>query len=459
MHRTPEVLIVDDDPHIRQALASALSPSYAVRLAESGEEGLEQARRRKPDLVLLDLMLPQMGGLAVLRTLKKMSEDILVIIMSAYGQIQTAVQAVKLGAADYFEKPIDRERLLCEMEKILAARQPRKIPAREKIIGHSPALQRAWRLAEQFGPTDISILLQGETGTGKELFAQAIHQLSKRASGPLISIDCATVPEQLAESELFGYEQGAFTGASRGKPGNVSWAEGGTLFLDEIGALSPACQAKLLRLIEQRGYVPLGARDRRVHRLDARFISATNLPLRQATQKATFREDLYHRLTGLTIELPPLRERGDDLEPLVQHYLEQYRRQYHRPDVELSPACLDIFRSYAWPGNIRELQRVLAAAVIMADHEILPEHLPAHLGHPSVSLLPGPAPWLGALALDPAGPIDLKRVKEWAGREAEKHVIMEIQKRAGMNQQQLARVLGVDPKTLRSRLRELARHA
>ncbi len=459
MHQPPQVLIVDDDPHIRQALASALGPGYVVRLADSGEEGLEQARRRKPDLVLLDLMLPQMGGLAVLRALKKMSDDILVIIMSAYGQIQTAVQAVKLGAADYFEKPIDRERLLREMASILAARLPKKIPAREKIIGQSPALQRAWRLVEQFGPTDISILLQGETGTGKELFAQAIHQLSKRAGSPLVAIDCATVPEQLAESELFGYEQGAFTGASRGKPGTVSWAEGGTLFLDEIGALSPACQAKLLRLIEQRGYVPLGARDGRVRRLDARFLSATNLPLRQAIQKATFREDLYHRLTGLTIELPPLRERGADLEPLVHHYLEQYRRQYCRPDVELSPACLEIFRSYPWPGNLRELQRVLAAAVIMADGEVLPEHLPAHLRHAAASPPPGPAPWLGALALDRPGPIDLKRIKERAGREAEKQVILEIQRRGGMSQQELARVLGVDPKTLRSKLRELASHA
>ena len=459
MHQPPEVLIVDDDPHIRQALASALSPGYAVRLAASGEEGLEQSRRSKPDLVLLDLMLPQMGGLAVLRALKKMSDDILVIIMSAYGQIHTAVQAIQQGAADYFEKPIDQERLLDEVAKIVAARLPKKAPAREKIIGQSPAMQRAWRLAEQFGPTDIPILLQGETGTGKELFAQAIHQLSKRASGPLIAIDCATVPEQLAESELFGYEEGAFTGALKRKPGKVSWADGGTLFLDEIGVLSPACQAKLLRLIEQQSYIPLGARDGRLKRLDVRFISATNLPLRQAIQKAAFREDLYHRLNGLTIELPPLRDRGADLEPLVQHYLEQYRCQYHRPDLELSQPCMETFRSYAWPGNIRELQRVLAAAVIMADGEILPDHLPAHLRPAASPPAPGPASLLASQTFHPAGPIDLKRIKEWAGREAEKQVILEIQKRGCLSQQELARILGVDPKTLRSRLREIAGQA
>lgn len=459
MNQPPAVLIVDDDPEIRQMLASALKPGYSVRLASSGEEALAQSERLKPDLVLLDLMLPQMGGLAVLRALKHMSKEILVIMMSAYGQIHTAVEAIKMGAADYLEKPFDRDRLLAEIAKTLAARIPKKLPARDKIIGESRAIRRVWRLVEQFGPTDVPVLLQGETGTGKELFAQALHQISKRSSGPLVPIDCGTLPEQLAESELFGYEPGAFTGAAKKKPGKVTWANGGSLFLDEVGVLSLACQAKLLRLIEEQGFVPLGAREDRLNRLDVRFISATNVPLRDAIEKGSLREDLYHRLNGLTIELPPLREREGDLDLLCRHFLDRCRRQNEKPDLEICQQCLDIFRSYAWPGNVRELQRVIAAAVIMADRVILPEHLPAHLcerrgagslGQPDLTLCPSP---------DLAPPLDLKRVKEWAGREAQMHVIVELQKRGSMTRQELARLLGVDPKTLRARLKEMVSQA
>jgi transcriptional regulator with PAS, ATPase and Fis domain len=345
------------------------------------------------------------------------------------------------------------------MAKILAARTPKKLPAREKIIGQSRAIQRVWRLVEQFGPTDIPILLQGETGTGKELFAQALHQISKRSSGPLVPIDCGTLPEQLAESELFGYEEAAFTGAAKKKPGKVTWANGGTLFLDEIGVLSLACQAKLLRLVEQQGFVPLGARDGRLTRLDVRFISATNTPLRKAIEKDGFREDLYQRLSGLTIELPPLRERDGDLELLSRYFLDQYRRQDKKPDLEISEECLDIFRSYAWPGNVRELQRVIASTVVMADRMILPEHLPTQLcerrgagslGRPDLTLCP---------SSELAQPLDLKRVKEWAGREAQMHIIVELQKRGRMTRQELARFLGVDPKTLRARLKEMGAQA
>jgi DNA-binding NtrC family response regulator len=452
MPEFPGVLVVDDDPETQRLLSSVLGASYSVHHASSGEEGLVQFQRLKPDLILLDLMLPQMGGLAVLRALKKTSQDAVVIIMSAYGQIQTAVQAIKWGAADYFEKPLDKRKLLDAIGKILTARSPKRLPMRDQIVGDSPAMLRVWRLVEQFGPTDVPILLQGETGTGKDLFAQALHQISKRAQGPLITIDCGTLPEQLAESELFGYEDGAFTGAGRKKPGKVTWANGGSLFLDEIGVLSLGCQAKLLRLIEQQGFVPLGARDGRLNRLDVRFLTATNVALREALEKGAFREDLYHRLNGLTIALPPLRERGRDLELLCRHFLSQAQRAHHKPELQISAECMEIFRSYSWPGNVRELQRLLEAAAVMADRIISPEHLPAYLrehSRPSADGLTAPAT---------AGlpePIDLKQIKEWAGREAEKHVIRELQKRTRASRQQLARILGVDPKTLRARLKEM----
>jgi DNA-binding NtrC family response regulator len=455
MQPLPKVLIIDDDPEILRILARILSPAYSVHLACSGEEGLEQFERLHPDLVLLDLMLPQMGGMAVLRSLKRMSDDVLVIIMTAYGNIQTAVQAIQLGAVDYLEKPFDNQRLLGEVGQILAVRVSKKRPTFDKIIGNSPPIQQVWRLVERFGPTDIPILLQGETGTGKEVFAQVLHQISKRGHGPLVQIDCGTVPEQLAESELFGYEQGAFTGAANKKPGQVAWADGGTLFLDEVGVLSLASQAKLLRFVEQQGFIPLGARDAKLRRLDVRFISATNVPLRTAIEEGAFREDLYQRLTGVTIELPPLRERRGDLELLCQYFLDRYRHRHNKPEVEISEDCMGVFLSYSWPGNIRELQRVIAAAVVMADRSIRPEHLPSCIREHARA---APSPDAGFGVDSNSGLtrlIDLKEIKERAGREAQKQVILEIQRRAHVNHRELARMLRVDPKTLRCRLREM----
>ena len=457
MNESFNVLVIDDDPEIHRTLASALAPSCSVRSAYSGEEGLSEYESLPSDLVLLDLMLPQMGGLAVLRALKKMRGDAVVIMMSAYGQIQTAVQAIQSGAADYLEKPFDKRRLLGEIDHILAARVPKKIALRDRIIGESRSMKRVWKLVEQIGPTDIPVLLHGETGTGKDLFAQALHETSKHAQGPFVPIDCGTLPEPLAESELFGYEEGAFTGAAKKKSGKVAWADGGTLFLDEIGVLPLTCQSKLLRLVEEQSFVPLGARDSRAKRLEVRFISATNVPLRQAVETGSFRRDLYHRLNGLTIELPPLRDRHGDLPLLTQYLLEQHRRLQNKPDLDISSECLDLFASYRWPGNVRELQQVVAAAAAMADQQITLEHLPHYLreGQPAEAAVQAPP----VDTLDESSRINLRRIKDAAGREAEKKVILELQKRTHVNRREMARILGVDPKTLRSRLREIERES
>jgi len=456
MDQTASVLIIDDDPEIHQTLVSVLSPAFSVHSAFSGEEGLTECERLQPDLVLLDLMLPQMSGLAVLRSLKRMSRDAVVIMMSAYGQIRTAVQAIQSGAADYLEKPFDKRRLLGEIDQILAVRASRKASIRDRIIGESRAIKRVWKQVEQLGPTDIPILLQGETGTGKELFAQALHETSKRARGPFVAIDCGTLPEQLAESELFGYEEGAFTGAVKKKPGKVSWADGGTLFLDEIGVLPLSCQSKLLRLVEQQSFVPLGARDSRIKRLEVRFISATNVPLQDAIETGSVRRDLYHRLNGLTIELPPLRDIDDDLELLTQHFLDQYRR-HGCPELEISPECLDLFHSYSWPGNVRELQQVVVAAAALGGPRILPEHLPACLRQ-RASVAAAAQAQAGGTPIE-SFHVNLRSIKERAGREAEKKAILELQKQTHASRQELARILGVDPKTLRSRLREIERES
>ncbi|HWC16542.1 MAG TPA: sigma-54 dependent transcriptional regulator [Terriglobales bacterium] len=455
------VLVIDDDAGIRNLLCSALASDYSVQVASSGEEGLKRYQQARADVVLLDVMLPEMSGIAVLRQLKKMTSNLPVIMMTAYAEVHTAIEAIKLGAADYVEKPFDPQRVIEEIALIMGSRSINPEVAHHGITGDSPAMQRVWRLVERFGPTGIPILLQGESGTGKSAFARAIHALSKRAQGPFVDIDCGTIPEQLAESELFGYEDGAFTGAGKKKVGRVAFADHGTLFLDEIGVLSLASQSKLLTLIENQTFTPLGARDARSRHIDMRFISATNVPLQDAIAKGTFRQDLYHRLNGITIELPSLREREGDIELLARHFLREFRTQYEKPECDFSEDALDLIRAYRWPGNVRELQRAMMAAVIMADRLITPDDLPAQLRSQSPS--PDAPPVPGNPQSDDftsifqsGGRLTLGQIKEWAGREAEKRVIMELQKQTKASQQDLARMLGVDPKTLRSRLKEIA---
>jgi DNA-binding NtrC family response regulator len=455
------VLIIDDDACVRRSLSSALSGAHAVHVASSGEEGLEQYERLVPDVVLLDVMLPQMSGIAVLRALKRMSANLPVIMMSGFAEVPTAVQAIKLGAADYLQKPIDSTAVLRQVDELVARTVPTQTRTRGNVIGESAAMKRVWRLVDSFGPTDIPILLQGETGTGKGIVAEAIHRVSKRARGNFAAIDCATIPEQLAESELFGYEDGAFTGAGKKKRGRVTFADRGTLFLDEIGTLSLATQSKLLTLLEQHDFLPLGARNLQPTHVDARVICATNVPLQRAVDDGTFRADLFHRLNGVTIELPPLRERDGDIELLARHFVATLGRQQGKSDLDISDDALDVMRAYDWPGNVREMQRVISASVVLADEVVTVGDLPRHVlqGGGEVEARPR----RGAADL-PAGdspaatgaPINLREIKEWAGREAQKRVIRELQNRTNISRQELARMLGVDAKTLRARLKEIS---
>ena len=460
MRQVPRVLIIEDDPEVQGSLASVLSTSYGVGVASSGEDGLAQFEAAKPDVVLLDLMLPQMSGMAVLRAIKQRSSQTPVMMMTGFADVGTAVQAIKLGAADFLEKPLDSVRLYREIDRILESRDAAQTAVRRSIIGASKVMERVWRLIERFGPTDVPVLLQGETGTGKGAFAKALHDVSKRAGGPFVVVDCATLPDHLAESELFGYEEGAFTGAGKKKAGKVSFANDGTLFIDEIGVLSLAGQAKLLRLSEERGFLPLGARDHQIKRVNARFVSATNLPLESAIAQGTFREDLFHRLSGITIDLPPLRERDGDIDLLAHEFAAQYSREANRAVPEIASDCMDILRAYSWPGNIRELQRVMSAAVILADEVVLTEHLPPRLvrsaaTHPARSAARPTGIQLEFASAASVSTLDLRRIKEAAGRDAQKRLIVELLQRRNMSQQELAHFLGLDPKTLRSRLREI----
>lgn len=461
MHYAPGVLIIDDDTSVQRTLSSVLAPSCAVHVASSGEEGLDEFERVKPDLVFLDVMLPQMSGMAVLRSLKSCCADVPVIVMTAYAEVNSAVQAIKLGASDYIQKPIDPEAVRRDVAQLVARRSSPKDSVQGNVVGRSAAMRRVWKLIERFGPTDIPILLQGETGTGKGLIAEAIHRVSKRAREAFVAIDCATIPGELAESELFGYEDGAFTGAGKKKRGRVAFADRGTLFLDEIGTLALGTQAKLLTLLEQQAFLPLGARSFQPQRLDVRFVSATNLPLQQAAETGSFRADLFHRLNGITIELPPLRSREGDIELLARHFAREYGRAQGKADLDITADAVDLMREYAWPGNVREMQRVISVAVVLASESITPADLPDHVRatarsvqheKPAVDDVEELAPRAAAAG----GQINLREIKEWAGREAQKRVILELQNRTNISRQELAKMLGVDPKTLRSRLKEIS---
>ena len=456
----PTILVIDDDTDVQRSLTASLAPDYAVHAASTGEDGLAAHENVRPDLVLLDVMLPQMSGIAVLRALKRKSAAPRVIMMTAYAEIQSAVQAIKLGALDYVQKPLNPEIVRREVGRVMTGAPARPDQANWRVIGESAAMRRAWKLVERFGPTDIPILLQGETGTGKGLIAEALHHASKRSSEAFVAIDCATIPEQLAESELFGYEDGAFTGAGKRKRGRVAFADRGTLFLDVIGTLSLSTQAKLLTLLEQRNFIPLGARHLQPTHIDVRFVSATNVPLHRAVEEGTFRADLFHRLDGVTIELPPLRERDGDIELLARRFVADFAREQGKREMQITDDAIDVLRRYAWPGNVREMQRVLSSAVVLADEVVSVDDLPQRMrrgveqtahahaaGSPPVPGLPA-----GATTL----PLNLREIKEWAGREAQKRVILELQQRTNISRQELARMLGVDPKTLRSRLKEIS---
>jgi len=457
---TNTVLVVDDEQVLAGAMGDYLGRhGYAVNIKSSGEEALKVIDREPPDIVVLDYRLPRMDGLEVLRRIKESRPEIEVIILTAHGSVEGAVEAMKVGAFDYLSKPLDLEELRLVVNKALhSVRQTQELdylrsrvdhenPSRE-IIGQSNEIMRVKRLIEQIAAIEAtsgkeapSILITGETGTGKELVARSIHEKSPRAKKPFVEINCAAIPDNLLEAELFGYEKGAFTDAKTAKIGLFEAADGGTLFLDEMGSLNLSLQAKLLKAIEEKSVRRLGSVQSR--HFDVSLVVATNQPLEQAIQEKSFREDLYYRLKILEVHLPPLRERGDDPVLLANHFVRLHTRRYNRGEKHLSESAKSVVANYAWPGNVRELSNIMERAVLLkAGNTIEPSDLALTAQSPNAPS--------GIRSGDSTLTIDL--AKGVVLDELERSIIENVLGRTGWNRTKAAQLLGLSRETLRYRI-------
>lgn len=380
-----KLLLVDDDKNIREAVGTALrEEGYDVEMASCGKAAIEKSNSNGFPLLITDLRLPDITGVELYNTIKRVHPETLAIIITGHGSLKSAIEAIRLGAYDYVQKPFKMQEFLLTVRRALQHAEllnqniylKRELEEKyhpDNIIGTDPAMLRTFDLMNKVARTDVTVLVRGESGTGKELVARAIHHLSRRAGGRFVALSCGALPETLLESELFGYEKGAFTGAVSRKPGLFEMADGGTFLLDEVGDLSPATQVKLLRVLQEREFQPVGGVKQ--VKVDVRLISATNKDLEQAAKEGRFREDLYYRLNVVTIELPPLRERKDDIPLLARYFLKKLGSSRM-----LSKEAAAVITAYPWPGNVRELENVLERAVVLGNGpHITPEDLPERL--------------------------------------------------------------------------------
>jgi len=447
----PSILVIDDKESMRQMLAKTLeSEGYEVDVARDGEVGLDKAKEKRFDLVLTDLKLPNMDGLRVLSSFKELDPEISVIVMTAYGTIETAVQAIKQGAFDFLTKPFDVDHLNVLIQRALENRRllAENVLLREElaqslgfteIIGKSEKMKEVTRLVKKVAPSDTTALLLGESGTGKELFARAIHSLSPRKNGPYVAINCAAIPRELLENELFGSEKGAYTGAVVRKMGKFEIAEKGTIFLDEIGDLDIALQAKILRVLQEKRFERLGGT--KTISVDVRVIAASNFDLKKAIEKKLFREDLYYRLSVFPISIPPLRERREDVPELADFFIRKYCLEMKKEKKSPSTDALNLMDKYLWPGNVRELENTVERAIILCEgKKILPEHLAIRLpSNSEIRLREG------------AG---LKEVGQFAQAEAEKAMILRVLTQTRGNKRKTADILKIDYTTLFEKIKK-----
>jgi DNA-binding NtrC family response regulator len=453
------ILIVEDKDSLRTMLRHALErEGHAVLEARDEPEAVTALQQLQPAVVLSDLRLPNGDGFGVLKASKDIDADVPVIVMTAYGSIEDAVRAMKQGALDFLAKPVDPDHLLLLVSRALEQRRlvtenlllKEELAVRRgapQIVGEDPALRRMLASLQRAAATDATVLLEGESGTGKELFARSLHALSGRSDAPFVAINCAAIPETLLETELFGYEKGAFTGAVSRKPGKFEMAHRGTLFLDEIGDLPMSLQAKILRSLEEKRFERVGGTAS--VQVDVRLVAATNKGLRAAVAARRFREDLYFRLSVFPITIPPLRERKGDIATLARYFVERFCRDLKKRPLALSPAALHELQQYHWPGNVRELQNCIERAVILAEDEAIQ---PRHLNLSFVSVSPVAEEADRWASFDLSG--SLVDVTRRVVSEVEKRKIQDALKEADNNKGRAAELLQVSYKTLLGKLKE-----
>jgi DNA-binding NtrC family response regulator len=443
------VLIVEDEPSTRVGLTELVRTwGFVTDAAADGREALHKITTFRPSIIVSDLVMPGMDGLELLRALKDEGTALTVVILTAQGTVETAVEAIKEGAYDYLTKPVEPQRLKILLDKIVERqdtlrevkvlrKQLREHGTFGKMIGNSPQMRRVYQTIEQAAPTQANVLIWGESGTGKELVAQTIHQLSPRAQMPFVPINCAAIPETLLESEIFGHEKGAFTGASDRREGCFELADRGTLFLDEIAEMTPATQVKLLRVLQERTFRRLGGRNEQT--VDVRVIAATNVNPAEAVKTGKLREDLYYRLNVFAIELPPLRQRKEDLSLLMQAFLAEFNDRNNKNVSAVDPSAMRIFEQYDWPGNVRELRNVIERAVILSQGEFVElKHLPPLVTESPDVVKP-------VVELEPGTTVE----------EAERRLILMTLEHTRDNKTRAAEILGISLKTLHNKLNKL----
>ena len=443
-----KILVVDDDPGMRDTLEAVLTADdYKVSTAANGKDAIDILERSKFDILLLDLKMPDCKGTELLPKIKKLDPDNIVIMMTAYGTIKTAVEAVKLGAYDFITKPFELEEIRMIIQKALEMKQlsSENVKLREilsenvvlkGIVGNSPGMKIVFETIKKVVNYDVTILITGESGTGKELIAHAVHHNSSRRDMPFIKLNCAALPETLLESELFGYEKGAFTGAATSKPGRFELAKGGTILLDEICDTSPAMQAKLLRVLQEKEFERVGGT--KTVKADVRIVTATNKDIKKEVDEGNFRADLYFRLNVVHVHLPPLRERTEDITELVHFIIKELNDQFDKNFTSASPEVMNTLLKYQWPGNIRELRNVLEKAVLLGDGNVISlKHLPDELKDARLT------------------PEKISSQEVTTLEEMEKVQIYDALQKNNWNQTKAAELLGIHRNTLREKIKKL----
>ncbi|MCK5125732.1 MAG: sigma-54-dependent Fis family transcriptional regulator [candidate division Zixibacteria bacterium] len=445
------ILVIDDKDSMRKMVSQTLAEEgYLVDTAKNGSDGIDKAKEKPFDLVITDMKMAEMDGLQVLSNIKQLNNETAVIIMTGYGTIETAVSAMKMGAYDFLTKPFDSDHMLVLVDKALKSQRivaENEVLREEldyrlgmgEIIGENEKIVEVLKLVHKVAVSDTSVLLQGESGTGKELFARAIHNLSPRKKGPIIAINCAAIPRDLLENELFGSERGAFTGSVARKIGKFEISDGGTIFLDEIGDMDISLQAKLLRVLQEKTIERLGGN--RSTKIDTRVIAATNNDLKELITQKKFREDLFYRLSVFPIVIPPLRDRLSDISALADHFIQRYCRDMSKKRKSLSKDALELMEKYHWPGNVRELENTIERAIILCESKkIKPEHMAIRLrSNNDIQLREG------------AG---LKEIGSHAQGRAERAAIIRVLKQVRGNKRRCSKILKIDYTTLFDKIKK-----